>query len=176
MPFHSRAEGEIKNSSPVGGDQTRYSWDTSPQALGVKSPWPTSQSCQLTRENQDDHSNHSGSKVCWEHIRYGQRFGGPHKDRRTKYSACFCWEKILGTEIALRSFVPEFQLKEYQVEAIFLVDCSGSMDGISMDLAKESLQVFIHSLPLNSFFNIFLFGTTYESMFPRSKKYDDDSL
>ena len=62
------------------------------------------------------------------------------------------------------------------MEAIFLVDCSGSMDGISMDLAKESLQVFIHSLPLNSFFNIFLFGTTYESMFPESKKYDDDSL
>ena len=63
----------------------------------------------------------------------------------------FVEKSVLGSEVALRSFVPEFQLKEYQVEAIFLVDCSGSMDGISMDLAKESLQVFIHSLPLNSF-------------------------
>ena len=50
------------------------------------------------------------------------------------------------------------------------------MNGISVDLAKESLQVFIHSLPLKFFFNIFLFGTSYESMFPESKKYDNDSL
>ena len=88
----------------------------------------------------------------------------------------FVEKSVSGSEVALLSFVPEFQLKEYQVEAIFLVDCSGSMEGISMDLAKESLQVFIHSLPLNSFFNIIIFGTTYESMFPGSKKSEDDSL
>ena len=57
-----------------------------------------------------------------------------------------------------------------------MVDCSGSMSGVSMNLAKEALQVFLHSLPVNSFFNIIVFGSTFKSLFPQSRQYDDDSL
>merc|ERR1719186_1973842 len=74
------------------------------------------------------------------------------------------------------SFVPEFKLKDHQVEAVFLVDCSGSMRGQSMNLAKEALQVFLHSLPVSSYFNIILFGSSFQSLFPQSRRYDDDSL
>ena len=74
------------------------------------------------------------------------------------------------------SFVPQFKLKEQQIEAVFLVDCSGSMRGQSMEMAKEALQVFLHSLPINSYFNIIVFGSRYEKMFDESKKYDDDTL
>eukprot|EP00092_Neocalanus_flemingeri_P060081 GFUD01071967.1.p1 GENE.GFUD01071967.1~~GFUD01071967.1.p1 ORF type:complete len:834 (+),score=254.30 GFUD01071967.1:112-2613(+) len=81
-----------------------------------------------------------------------------------------------GSSVAMLSFVPEFKLKDHQVEAVFLVDCSGSMSGQSMKLAKEALQVFLHSLPVNSFFNIILFGSSFQSLFPQSRKYDDDSL
>eukprot|EP00092_Neocalanus_flemingeri_P024207 GFUD01026255.1.p1 GENE.GFUD01026255.1~~GFUD01026255.1.p1 ORF type:complete len:656 (+),score=188.33 GFUD01026255.1:171-1970(+) len=81
-----------------------------------------------------------------------------------------------GSSVAMLSFVPEFKLKDHQVEAVFLVDCSGSMSGQSMNLAKEALQVFLHSLPVNSFFNIIIFGSTFQSLFPQSRKYDDDSL
>eukprot|EP00090_Calanus_glacialis_P038770 TRINITY_DN6757_c0_g1_i1.p1 TRINITY_DN6757_c0_g1~~TRINITY_DN6757_c0_g1_i1.p1 ORF type:complete len:929 (+),score=240.22 TRINITY_DN6757_c0_g1_i1:18-2804(+) len=81
-----------------------------------------------------------------------------------------------GSSVAMLSFVPGFKLKDHQVEAVFLVDCSGSMSGQSMNLAKEALQVFLHSLPVNSFFNIILFGSTFKSLFPQSRQYDDDSL
>ena len=49
-----------------------------------------------------------------------------------------------GSEVALLSFVPHFELKENQVEAVFLVDCSGSMGGRSMNLAKEAIQDQVH--------------------------------
>jgi len=81
-----------------------------------------------------------------------------------------------GSSVAMLSFVPAFKLKDHQVEAVFLVDCSGSMSGQSMNLAKEALQVFLHSLPVNSFFNIIVFGSSFKALFPDSRQYDDNSL
>jgi len=81
-----------------------------------------------------------------------------------------------GSCVAMLSLVPDFKIPDHQVEAVFLVDCSGSMSGESIRLAKEALQVFLHSLPPTSFFNIILFGSTFEYLFPHSKKYDDDTL
>ena len=75
-----------------------------------------------------------------------------------------------GSSGAMLSFVPDFRLKDQQVEAVFLVDCSGSMSGQSIRLAKEALQVFLHSLPATSFFNIILFGSTFEYLFPESRR------
>ena len=45
-----------------------------------------------------------------------------------------------------------------------------------MEMAKEALQVFLHSLPVNSYFNIIVFGSRYKEMFEESRKYDDDTL
>ena len=80
------------------------------------------------------------------------------------------------SHVAMLTFVPDFKLVDQKIEAIFLVDCSGSMRGHSMDLAKEALLVFIHSLPVSSFFNVIIFGSTYNSLFPESRIYDDDSF
>jgi len=81
-----------------------------------------------------------------------------------------------GSCVAMLSVVPDFKIPDNQIEAVFLVDCSGSMSGESIRLAKKALQVFLHSLPPTSFFNIILFGSTFEYLFPHSKKYDDDTL
>lgn len=81
-----------------------------------------------------------------------------------------------GTAVALLSLVPDFRLKDHHVEAVFLVDCSGSMQGQSMQLAKEALQLFLNSLPVSSFFNIIIFGNSHMSLFPISMPYTDDSL
>merc|ERR1719300_1154316 len=45
-----------------------------------------------------------------------------------------------------------------------------------MNLAKEALMVFLHSLPVNSYFNVFIFGSTFQSLFPESRLYDDHSF
>ena len=80
------------------------------------------------------------------------------------------------SHVAMLSFVPEFKLTDHKIEAIFLVDCSGSMSGSSMNLAKEALLLFIHSLPVSSYFNVILFGSSHKSLFPKSRNYDDNSF
>ena len=77
---------------------------------------------------------------------------------------------------AMVSLVPSFRLKDQQVELIFLVDRSGSMNGSSIRQAKNALELFLHSLPADCYFNIFSFGSSFDSLFSASKKYDDDTL
>ena len=74
------------------------------------------------------------------------------------------------------SLVPSFKLKDQAVELIFLVDRSGSMGGTSIEQAKKALELFLHSLPTDCYFNIFSFGSTFDSLFEKSEKYDDHTL
>ncbi|KAJ5080791.1 von willebrand factor a domain-containing protein 5a [Anaeramoeba ignava] len=69
-------------------------------------------------------------------------------------------------------------LSEYQnnVEIIFLVDRSGSMSGLRIQSVRETLNVFLHSLPQNSYFNIYGFGSNFEKLFDKSEKYNDATL
>ncbi|KAK8834521.1 von Willebrand factor A domain-containing protein 5A [Tritrichomonas musculus] len=60
-------------------------------------------------------------------------------------------------------------------EFLFLVDCSGSMRGDSIKKAGECLEIFIRSLPSESYFNIIQFGTRFESLFENSVKYDEET-
>merc|ERR1719225_364084 len=46
----------------------------------------------------------------------------------------------------------------------------------SIEQAKKSLQLFLHSMPSDCYFNIWSFGSNFSSLFPTSRKYDDDSL
>jgi len=81
-----------------------------------------------------------------------------------------------GSVAALLSMVPKFELKKQPSEIIFLIDCSGSMGGQSMKLAKQALQLFVHSLPVDSYFNIFCFGSRFTQLFPQSQPFTDETL
>ncbi|XP_078471868.1 von Willebrand factor A domain-containing protein 5A-like [Lampetra planeri] len=72
-------------------------------------------------------------------------------------------------------------------EFIFVVDCSGSMecpmvnDGSGgretrIDSAKETLMLLLKSLPLGCFFNVYTFGSSYNSFFPESREYSQASM
>ena len=74
------------------------------------------------------------------------------------------------------SFVPNFELKKQPAECIFLVDCSGSMQGDSIKMAREALGVFIASLPVDSHFNIICFGSSYRPLYDESVALTDESL
>lgn len=51
-------------------------------------------------------------------------------------------------------------------EFIFIVDCSGSMDGENkIGLARQAMLLFLKSLPVDCFFNIIRFGSNYKSLF-----------
>ena len=68
------------------------------------------------------------------------------------------------------------QLKLKNSEFIFLIDRSGSMGGIPIQLAVKALKVFLHSLPLGCFVNVYSFGSDFEALFEKSMEYTQDSL
>ena len=53
-------------------------------------------------------------------------------------------------------------------EYIFVLDCSGSMNGKPIQLAKEALLFFIKSLPEQSYFNVIIFGSEFIPIFEKS--------
>ena len=83
---------------------------------------------------------------------------------------------FLNDSIIAASFLPD--LSNYPVcgEYIFMLDRSGSMNGSYICNAKESLVLFLKSLPTSSYFNVVSFGSYSRSLFPCSQRYSQDSL
>ena len=82
-----------------------------------------------------------------------------------------------GSSAALVTLIPCLEsLTRQLVEVVFLMDCSGSMQGQSITLAREALVLFLHSLPSDSTFNIVRFGSSMEKLFPESQPYSDSTL
>ena len=50
------------------------------------------------------------------------------------------------------------------------------MSGKRIDLAKQALKLFLHSLPIGAKFNIVSFGSDFSLLFPESREYSDESL
>uniref|UniRef100_A0A670YQ03 von Willebrand factor A domain containing 5A n=1 Tax=Pseudonaja textilis TaxID=8673 RepID=A0A670YQ03_PSETE len=70
-------------------------------------------------------------------------------------------------------------------EFIFLLDRSGSMGTLigyssgsqsRIESAKETLIFLLKSLPLGCYFNIYGFGSTYDSFYPQSVKYTQETM
>ena len=91
------------------------------------------------------------------------------------------------TYLAITHKVPDqfVNLGIAQKEFIFVVDRSGSMgdnmaswsgnnNRTKMELTKEALKLFINSLPPRSKFNIYSFGSSFESMFRTSVDLTND--
>lgn len=61
-------------------------------------------------------------------------------------------------------------------EIVFLLDCSGSMQGDSIGQAKKALGICLKALRAGCSFNVLRFGSTFQGLFPRSRAYDAESL
>ena len=70
----------------------------------------------------------------------------------------------------------EEKTSETTTEFVFVVDCSGSMSGRSISKAAECLELFIRSLPENSYFNIVRFGSSYDKLFESSVQYNESNI
>ncbi|XP_036603068.1 von Willebrand factor A domain-containing protein 5A-like isoform X2 [Trichosurus vulpecula] len=94
---------------------------------------------------------------------------------------------MMGDPAVMVSFypsIPESQ-GENTAEFIFLMDRSGSMCSqmnskectqSRIESAKETLVLLLKSLPLGCFFNIYGFGSSFESFFPESVEYTQKSM
>ncbi|KAM9992593.1 hypothetical protein ACTFIY_010043 [Dictyostelium cf. discoideum] len=61
-------------------------------------------------------------------------------------------------------------------EFIFLIDCSGSMSGQSINKARRAMEIIIRSLNEQHKVNIYCFGSSFNKVFNKSRVYDDETL
>ncbi|XP_073725005.1 von Willebrand factor A domain-containing protein 5A-like [Misgurnus anguillicaudatus] len=97
---------------------------------------------------------------------------------------------LMSDSVVMISLYPEFPEEVMsslatQSEFVFLMDRSGSMDcmmhygeGAQMRIesAKETLLLLLKSLPMGCYFNIYGFGSRFESFFPQSVLYNQDTM
>ncbi|KAA0724669.1 von Willebrand factor A domain-containing protein 5A [Triplophysa tibetana] len=96
----------------------------------------------------------------------------------------------MSDPVVMISLYPEFPKDAMssltaQGEFVFVIDRSGSMDcpmhrgeGAQMRIesAKETLILLLKSLPMGCYFNIYGFGSSYESFFPQSVVYNQNTM
>ena len=85
-------------------------------------------------------------------------------------------EAFMSSPAVMLNFFPTFEEVEAACEFIFLVDRSGSMTGSYIKSARETLVLFLKSLPEGNYFNILGFGSSYTSLFPNPVPYDEKHL
>ena len=83
---------------------------------------------------------------------------------------------FMSSPAVMINFFPEFPDEEAACEFIFLVDRSGSMSGRFIRSARETLTLFLKSLPEGSYFNIIGFGSQYQKLFDESVPYSQATL
>ncbi|XP_016115658.1 von Willebrand factor A domain-containing protein 5A-like [Sinocyclocheilus grahami] len=97
---------------------------------------------------------------------------------------------LMGNPALMISLYPEFPADVMsslasQGEFIFVVDRSGSMDckmhhgndaQMRIESARDTLLLLLKSLPMGCYFNIYGFGSHFESFFPQSVVYSEDTM
>lgn len=91
--------------------------------------------------------------------------------------AYFCPDPFQEGWIGYAEFMPKLPEKARQPKnIIFIIDCSGSMRGDSIESAKSALLLLLASLREGDRFNIIAFGSDFHSLFTSLNSYDDSSL
>lgn len=87
-------------------------------------------------------------------------------------------EGFMASPVVMLNFFPEFKSSESsdKGEFVFVVDRSGSMSGSNNNSAKETLLLFLKSLPDGCYFNVVGFGSSYQTLFKSSQLYNDKNV
>jgi len=91
-----------------------------------------------------------------------------------KESAKQAYEKIAKPQA--KQAGSQYSMKSIKGEYIFLLDRSGSMQGDRITMAISSLQLFLKSLPQDSYFNIVSFGSNYDFLHKESLQSSQKTL
>ncbi|XP_048013463.1 von Willebrand factor A domain-containing protein 5A-like isoform X2 [Megalobrama amblycephala] len=96
---------------------------------------------------------------------------------------------LMRDPVVMISLYPEFPEEVMslatQGEFVFVIDRSGSMDEMMhhgkraqtrIESAKDTLLLLLKSLPMGCYFNIYGFGSYFESFFPQSVEYNQKTM
>ncbi len=83
-----------------------------------------------------------------------------------------------GDRAIMMRLYPEFDAQKQAgpQEVVFMLDCSGSMSGTSIQKAKRVLELCIRSMSQGDYFNIIRFGSTFTQMWSQSMQYCDNTF
>ena len=82
-----------------------------------------------------------------------------------------------GSTAVMVSLLPGLRAEDARRhEVIFLLDCSGSMDGTSIEQARRALALCIRALRPGDTFNIVRFGSQFTALWPRPALFDEGTL
>lgn len=81
----------------------------------------------------------------------------------------------LGVDFALPAPAAK-TVKKTASEIVFVLDCSGSMDGSSIIQSKQALLILLKALEAGKMFNIYRFGNQFEKLFTAAKAMDEETL
>ncbi|XP_072333843.1 von Willebrand factor A domain-containing protein 5B1 [Scyliorhinus torazame] len=88
---------------------------------------------------------------------------------------------IRHNPVIMLNFCPDLKtsqpdLRMAQGEFLFLIDRSGSMSGVNINCVKDAMLVVLKSLMSSCLFNIIGFGSTFRTLFPASRFYNEETL
>ncbi|MBM4396624.1 MAG: VWA domain-containing protein [Deltaproteobacteria bacterium] len=81
-----------------------------------------------------------------------------------------------GERVVLLTGVPQWALRREPIDAVFVIDRSGSMQGDGIRSARDALLLALRSLVAGDRFEVVGFGSTVECMFGRPVPYRQESL
>jgi Ca-activated chloride channel family protein len=81
-----------------------------------------------------------------------------------------------GARYVQVDFIPELTDDGRGVEVVFVVDCSGSMSGDSIDEARRALELCVRALDTRDRFDIVRFGSTHEALFGEARPFGEATL
>jgi len=85
--------------------------------------------------------------------------------------------EVDGTLCAMVTFHPQpLDIPRRGNEVLFLLDCSGSMQGDSIAQAQRALALCVRALAEHDAFNIVCFGSSFTSLWPAPRPYSPASL
>lgn len=77
-----------------------------------------------------------------------------------------------GAITAAVTLLPAFEQSARPAEVIFVLDCSGSMAGDSIDQAKRALRLCLRQMTAADAFNVVGFGSGFVALFERPRRWD----
>lgn len=161
----------------LGGVEPTVRWthseeDISSRVQASVAEWTTTEPFGITLQQKTPDDGGLATKVTSLLLPQPLTVDSPSGERVQTIDGLLLLNCMLKSPACLQDTRPRFAPSEF----VFLVDCSGSMSGLKIQMASETLILCLKSLPAGCHFNIIAFGSKYYHLFPSSEKISEKML